>query len=289
MRAQERRANQERFMAERESVMVATNAFGLGIDKPDVRMVVHYQMPASLEAYYQEAGRAGRDGESARCELLFDSNDRRIQAFFLGGRYPSVEDVRRVWNALLQPSVTSPLSAVEVAALAPGVPTTKARVALKALQDAGLLHAAQARYALLERALDDAAAQRVADAYRERAQADRTKLEQLVAYAYSARCRWLTLAEYFGETPKWERCGTCDNCRNPPQVSAPDVAVAARAPAREPAVAAVELGQRVTVPRYGSGTVTAIAGEAITIAFPDGRKRPFMRTFVRPEQHGTER
>ena len=82
-----RRENQERFMAGELKAMVATNAFGMGIDKPDIRFVVHYAFPGSLEAYYQEAGRAGRDGERARCILLFDIADRRTHKYFIGGRF----------------------------------------------------------------------------------------------------------------------------------------------------------------------------------------------------------
>ena len=82
----ERRDNQDRFMAGELKAIVATNAFGMGIDKADIRFVIHYAMPGSLEAYYQEAGRAGRDGEPARCILLFNIQDRRTHKYFIGGR-----------------------------------------------------------------------------------------------------------------------------------------------------------------------------------------------------------
>ena len=78
----ERTERQEAFMSGKARTMVATNAFGMGIDRPDIRFVVHYQLPGSLEAYYQEAGRAGRDGKEARCTLLYDHADRRIQLYF---------------------------------------------------------------------------------------------------------------------------------------------------------------------------------------------------------------
>ena len=83
--ASERSRCQEAFMSGASRLMVATNAFGMGIDKPDIRFVLHYQMPGSLEAYYQEAGRAGRDGNEAHCTLLYDHADRRVQLFFAGG------------------------------------------------------------------------------------------------------------------------------------------------------------------------------------------------------------
>jgi ATP-dependent DNA helicase RecQ len=90
--AAERHAAQEAFMGGERRVMVATNAFGLGIDKPDIRFVLHYQLPAGLEAYYQEAGRAGRDGRPARCTLLYLRGDKAVQQFFLAGRYPGDDD-----------------------------------------------------------------------------------------------------------------------------------------------------------------------------------------------------
>ncbi|MET1114524.1 MAG: RecQ family ATP-dependent DNA helicase, partial [Comamonas sp.] len=94
LNATERAQAQDAFMEGRTRVMVATNAFGLGIDKPDIRFVLHYQMPASVDAYYQEAGRAGRDGEEATCTLLYVQQDRALQSFFLSGRYPSLNDLQ---------------------------------------------------------------------------------------------------------------------------------------------------------------------------------------------------
>ena len=85
--ARYRRDNQERFMSGDLKAIVATNAFGMGIDKADIRFVIHYAIPGSLEAYYQEAGRAGRDGEPARCILLFNVQDQRTHKYFIGGSF----------------------------------------------------------------------------------------------------------------------------------------------------------------------------------------------------------
>jgi ATP-dependent DNA helicase RecQ len=95
-----RRRVQDDFRSGKTPIIVATNAFGMGIDKPDLRFVVHYNIPGTLEAYYQEAGRAGRDGLPSRCLLLYAQRDRRIQEFFIESAYPDAEIVREVYDFL---------------------------------------------------------------------------------------------------------------------------------------------------------------------------------------------
>lgn len=97
---QDRKAVQERFMRGELQVIVATNAFGMGIDKSDLRYVIHYNMPGSLEAYYQEAGRAGRDGLQSQCVLLYTYQDRYIQEFFIENNYPTRQTIASVYEFL---------------------------------------------------------------------------------------------------------------------------------------------------------------------------------------------
>jgi ATP-dependent DNA helicase RecQ len=100
MEHQDRVRVQDAFMGGRLPVVVATNAFGMGVDKSDIRSIVHYDIPGSVEAYYQEIGRAGRDGAPARAVLLFHPSDRRIQEFFVRSAHPEVELVETIYQQL---------------------------------------------------------------------------------------------------------------------------------------------------------------------------------------------
>lgn len=276
----ERRAHQDAFMRGEARIMVATNAFGMGIDKRDLRFVIHYQMPGTLEAYAQEAGRAGRDGAPARCTLLFFRKDRQVQQFFLSRRYPGEDELARVYGALPAHDAT-PLSIPALADDA-GVARSKLHVALKLLRDAGL--AAQTRQRTWHLTADDDAAERLAklaQAYRARAEHDQQALERMVVYAHSGACRWQLICTHFGE-PDAADCGHCDNCaakRAKPIVVESAQSLPIIEPASTPSFA---VGDAVRVPRFGSGTVREASAERVTVAFGDDDVRTFVSSAVQP-------
>ncbi|EKN41084.1 ATP-dependent DNA helicase RecQ, partial [Clostridium botulinum CFSAN001627] len=97
---EERKKTQEDFSFDNIEIIVATNAFGMGIDKSNVRFVIHHNIPKNMEAYYQEAGRAGRDGEESECILLFSPNDIRLQKYFIDESFLSPERKNNEYNKL---------------------------------------------------------------------------------------------------------------------------------------------------------------------------------------------
>jgi ATP-dependent DNA helicase RecQ len=212
MRAADRAASQDQFMSGAVPIMVATNAFGLGIDKPDIRFVIHANLPGSIEAFYQEFGRAGRDGEPSRCTLLYLPDDRQLHSFFQSRRYPDAEDLVNAHHALRR--IAEDLPRLEdVQAISP-LPRTRLKVAMSLFRAKGIVKEDLAGHLhLLEPDLTHDDLSRVARDYEERDVRDRLKLQRLVDYAETRGCRWRHLLDYFGEDQQSsEDCGHCDRC-----------------------------------------------------------------------------
>ncbi|MCC7419056.1 MAG: ATP-dependent DNA helicase RecQ [Planctomycetaceae bacterium] len=212
--ARARHAAQDAFMEGRLTTIVATNAFGLGIDKPDIRYVIHYQFPGAVEPYYQEIGRAGRDGNPSVCTLLYDPEDRRLQRFFQGKRYPDDSDLVNAYHALKSLSERGSTPTFdEIQAISP-LSKTRTKICLALFENRGIVvREKRTRYRLADTGLTRDQLERVGRSYKERGERDQIRLQQMIEYAEGPGCRWRRLLDYFDrqELPE-ERCGHCDRC-----------------------------------------------------------------------------
>jgi ATP-dependent DNA helicase RecQ len=225
---------QDEFMNGRTQMIVATNAFGMGIDKPDIRFVVHYQMPGSIEAYYQEIGRAGRDGLPSTCVLLFNYADKNTHDFFIEGSYPDISVVKQVYDALAATELRRiELSTTEIARRISERNEMAVQSALYVLERAGHIQrtaaalnrggrgAQQGRSILM---LDPAPVAQLRVDPRDvsrRGELERKKLRAMIDFCYTDYCYRAHILNYFGDRHHERQCGTCGNCQ--PKASVPVV------------------------------------------------------------------
>ena len=264
----ERESRQTKFISKKADVAVATNAFGMGIDRSDVRFVVHFDVPGSVEAYYQEAGRAGRDGEPSQCDLFFNFADTKTQEFFIDGNNPSVDIIRNVYQTLLNAADSNH----EVQA---SIDDITERSGAKNSMAIGSALSFLNRNDYIERF--DIPGKRIrgtrllqptvltrdlkfdTDALKEKDRRDRSKLKAMVELCYDDKaCRQEQILRYFGESESTP-CGTCDVCRaegvQPPREGGADEVTMLRQALSGIARMSVKLPDGTWEGRFGKGRI----------------------------------
>jgi ATP-dependent DNA helicase RecQ len=252
--AKKRERRQQAFMeSDGIDVMVATIAFGMGIDKPDIRFVFHHDVSDSVDSYYQEIGRAGRDGEPAEAVLFYRQQDLGLRRFFASGGVKG-DEILQVARALRERR-----GSVRPIELAEDLPLSDTKIATT------VQHLVDAGFAAVDdgggvRALRDGvdlreAVERAAEAEEHRQAFDRSRVEMMRSYAESDGCRRAFLLGYFGE--RYEPpCGNCDVCD--------EKGDAVRV---NQSAGPFRVGDRITHRSWGAGTVGQIEEDQITVTF----------------------
>ena len=252
MRGSERDAVQERFMDGDVEVVSATTAFGMGIDKADVRWVFHSEVSESLDAYYQEIGRAGRDAEPAEAVLFYRSEDLGLRRFFSGTGHVEVDEIAQVLDAVRDaPGPVEPAALQERTELS----QTRLATAVARLEEAGAVEVLPSGAVAAGEEQGPEAVRAAAEAEEKRRTFDRSRVDMMRGYAETTGCRRQYVLSYFGE-PFEPPCGHCDNC---------EAGLGDPAPADVP----FAVGTRVAHDRWGEGVVQRYDDGAVVVLFDE--------------------
>jgi ATP-dependent DNA helicase RecQ len=253
MRKRERSLAQQAFMDDRVEVVVATTAFGMGVDKPNVRFVFHSEPSESVDSYYQEVGRAGRDGEPARALLFYRSEDLGLRRFFAGGGQVDGDQIRLVAETVAEAGDAIALSVLQEET---DLSQSKLTTAVTRLEDVDAVAVLGSGQVAPTGVLRDGLEAKVEEACREqdhREQFDRSRVSMMGAYAEAAGCRREFVLTYFGELFE-PQCGRCDNC---------EAGLAGGTASEQPFAA----GSRVAHELWGEGVVQRYEEDVVVVLF----------------------